>query len=72
MNRAEHLAWCKQRAFEYCDSGEWDQALSSMISDLRKHPETAGHGGIQLGMLMLMAGQIKDAESMRTFIEGFN
>ena len=43
-----------------------------MGSDLSKHPETANHSGIQLGMMMLMGGHLKTSEQMRTFINGFN
>jgi hypothetical protein len=69
--RAEHLAWCKRRALEYCEMGEYEQALASMGSDLNKHPETAGHSAMQIGMIMLMGGHLKTRESMREFIEGF-
>ena len=70
--RAEHLAWCKQRALEYVDAGNINQAFASMGSDLNKHPETANHSGITLGAMMLMGGQLDTAEKMRRFIEGFN
>ena len=72
VTRAEHLEWCKKRALEYCDIGDANQAFTSMGSDLGKHPETANHGAIQLGMMMLMAGQLSTAQEMRKFIEGFN
>ena len=72
VSRAEHLAWCKQRALEYVDRGDVSQAFASMGSDLGKHPETASHSGIQLGMMMLMGGQLATASEMRKFIEGFN
>ncbi len=72
MTRAEHLAWCKQRALEYVDAGDVNQAFASMVSDLGKHPETANHSAIQLGMMMLMAGHLSDAQKMRLFIEDFN
>lgn len=39
-NRAEHLAWAKQRALEYLDAGDLGNAIASMVSDLGKHPET--------------------------------
>src|SRR5262245_31279283 len=70
--RAEHLDWCKQRALEYCDRGDPTHAWASMVSDLRKHPDTEGHAGIQLGMLELMAGRLQTPDEMRTFLEGFN
>lgn len=37
MNRAEHLAWAKERALEYVERGELIQAVSSMLSDLKKY-----------------------------------
>ena len=64
-SRAEHLAWCKQRALEYCDAGDVDQAFASMASDLGKHPETEGHMGIQLGMTQLMGGMLSSPAQMR-------
>jgi len=66
------LAWCKQRALEYCDRGDLSDAFASMASDLGKHPETKNHSGIQLGMMMVMAGQLDTPEKMRNFINGFN
>lgn len=70
--RAEHLAWCKQRALEYCDAGDVNQAYASMASDLRKHPETSNHAATALGMQMLMSGLLSTPSAMREFIEGFN
>jgi hypothetical protein len=72
MTRAEHLAWCKQRALEYIDNGDVSNAWASMASDLTKHPETENHAAIQLGMMMLMSGHLNSAPEMRKFIEGFN
>lgn len=70
--RAEHLAWCKQRALEYVDEGDNNEALASMMSDLGKHPDTQGHGAIGLGVAMAAAGALNSADEMRKFIEGFN
>lgn len=72
MTRQEHLDWCKSRALEYVNNGDIQNAYASMASDLGKHPETAGHAGIQLGMMMLMGGQLSSPEAMRKFIDGFN
>lgn len=66
--RAEHLAWCKQRALEYLPDDPTG-AFTSMASDLNKHEETRGHVGIELGMMMLMTNNVRE---MRDFIEGFN
>lgn len=72
MTRQEHLAWCKQRALEYCDAGDPQQAFTSMASDLSKHPETEHHSGCQLGMMMLVNGLLDTPDRMRKFINGFN
>lgn len=70
-SRSEHLAWCKARALEYCDSGDVSDAMHSMASDLGEHPETEGHAAIPLGMMMLMRGQLSTPDAMRRFINGF-
>lgn len=68
--RAEHLDWCKMRALQYVDEGDLNQAFTSLVSDLNKHSETAGHAAGELGMMMLLAGQLQSAADMRNFIEG--
>lgn len=70
--RASHLAWCKTRALEYVESGDMQSAFASMVSDLNKHPETQGHAGTELGMMLLMSGLLNTAPQMRDFIQGFN
>lgn len=69
--RAEHLAWCKSRALEYVERGDYVQAWGSMVSDLGKHPETAGHGAIKLGSSLMFNGYLNTAAEVREFIEGF-
>lgn len=38
--RAEHVAWCKQRALKYVEQGSLVTAVTSMLSDMSKHPLT--------------------------------
>jgi hypothetical protein len=71
-NRAEHLQWCKDRALAYADEGDAANALASMASDLRKHPETAEHGGVALGTMLAMGGHLSSPRDIREWIEGFN
>lgn len=73
VTRAEHLAWCKERALEYCARGEVQGALMSMISDLGKHPETdpAKEMAMTLGMSLFMNGHLSDQTKMAHFINGF-
>ncbi len=70
--REEHINWCKERALEYVDRGDLDNAWGSMVSDLGKHPETAGYAVIQLGMMLKMSGNMNTKDEVKKFIEGFN
>ena len=70
--RAEHLAWCKQRALEYVEQGDLHNAFASLMSDLRKHPETEKHGATDLGMMLMLGGMLDTAKDMRDFISGCN
>lgn len=72
MTRKEHLEWCKQRAMEYVDAGDLTNAITSMLSDLRKHPETETHIGGELGAMLLIGGHMKDTQSVTQWIQGFN
>ena len=72
MSREEHLAWCKARALEYCDRGDTTEALTSMFSDLGKHPDTAKHPGILIGVQLIMIGSLGSKDEARHFINGFN
>lgn len=69
--REEHLAWCKQRALEYCNRGDPVNAITSMLSDIRKHPETDSPALTQMTMGLLMIGELRTVEQARRHIEGF-
>lgn len=76
MTRAEHLAWCKQRALEYLNPGPYfsiDDAMASMASDLGKHEETRHHVNMTVPLMMRlrMSGKLSTPEQMREFINGF-
>jgi hypothetical protein len=67
--RAEHLAWCKQRAHEAMNySGNYMDGVASMLSDLGKHPETAK--SVELGGMLMLT--VRDRRSAEAFIDGFN
>lgn len=72
MTREEHVEWCKKRAREYLQIGQVQDALASIFSDLRKHEETKDHPAIQIGVQLMMIGELHDLDSARRFIEGFN
>ncbi len=67
---AEHFAWAKQRAIEYVDMGDGPSAMSSLISDLNKHPGTAGILRPELQTLFIGEVMIGGAQGARRFIEG--
>jgi hypothetical protein len=70
VNRSEHLAWAKERALEYLPDDP-DQAATSFISDLAKHPDTSGHVVIEMLAMHAAAGLWSDGE-VRRLVEGTN
>lgn len=70
MTRAEHVRWCKERALEYIDLGQPQMAVSSMVSDMGKHPETedAIRSQIVHGMTAARTGT---TDAVRRWVEGF-
>jgi hypothetical protein len=70
-NRDEHLAWCKQRALEYVDTGELENAVASMGSDLTKHEETQNPANDGLLMIGMMYAVDRDVAGVRRWVEGF-
>lgn len=60
MTREEHLKWCKERAIQEMDYyKDPSKGVISMMSDLRKHPETSGEALQSLCGMMLMGGKLK-------------
>lgn len=72
MNRAEHLQWCKDRALEYVENDDTNQAFASFMSDMGKHEETEGHKALDLGMTLLLGGHLSTPQQMKEWIIGFN
>jgi hypothetical protein len=69
MTRDEYLARCKRRALEYLDAGDLASAVTSLGSDLTKHPETGVSDALMLlGMRHVIDG---DVPAARRWIEGF-
>lgn len=70
ISRDEHVKWAKHRALEYVEAGLLEQAVTSMMSDLGKHPETISLGQFcaPQGLRAMMSG---DAAKVRSFIEQF-
>ena len=49
ITRDEHMEWCKKRALEYLPLDP-QQAITSMLSDLTKHPDTQRHPGMEIAI----------------------
>lgn len=74
MTRAEHLQWCKDRALEYLNPGpdhSHQDAVASILSDLKKHPETE-QSAEMMGLLAMFELMHPSDDGIRRFIEGFN
>jgi len=71
-DRQNHLEWCKQRALEYVDQGDVNQAWASFLSDMGKEESTRDHEGLQLGNMLFVGGHLRTPQAMREHIEGFN
>jgi hypothetical protein len=74
MTRAEHLAWCKERALAYVARGELVNAVASMASDLNKHSETRDESRARDALILIgaLAAAEHDAGGVTRWIEGFN
>ena len=72
MTRAEHIAWCKKRALEYVDRGQINDGLTSMMSDMSKHPETSSSTLDNLTVQLMLIGALSTIANARRHIEGYN
>jgi hypothetical protein len=75
MTREEHLRWCKERAISEYDfyktpSEKQRNGLTSMMSDMGKHPETRSEIVSTLCMLNMMKPMTRS--EFVNFINGFN
>ena len=68
MSRQEYLDWAKQRALKYLPDNPLE-ALTSMGSDLHKHPELREHAGLMINPMFY--GAHNDVQAVRRWIEGF-
>jgi len=74
MSRDEHLEKARKRAIAYLEQPvpEVNEALTSMMSDLEKHPELKNHPGIQICVGLLWIGNLQTPSEARRFIEGYH
>lgn len=67
--REEHLEFCKTRALEYVERGQLANAVASMGSDLKNHPET--RAAPELIFLGIMKASEGDRQGVINWIKGF-
>jgi len=71
--REEHLKWCKERAIAEMDYyKDPSKAIVSMMSDIRKHPETASESLMALCTMQLMTKPHMSRQEAINFLDGFN
>lgn len=68
-NRDEYLARCKKRALEYLPADPLE-AMTSMMSDVSKHPDLKNHAGLRIAPMFY--GAHNDPDAVRRWIVGFN
>jgi Tfp pilus assembly protein PilF len=71
MTREEHLKRCKELALEYLEDGDVRNAVTSMLSDMSKHPETRNFAPVLMQLGMMYAAQM-DVTGAERWINGFN
>ena len=72
-NKAKHMKWCKQRAQEHIDRCDFQSAITSFLSDIRKDDcfdEKFIQSANFVGMTTLTCGLTK--ERAQNFLDGFS
>lgn len=73
MTRREHLDWCIERAIAEMDYyHDPSKGIVSMMSDLRKHSETASDALMALCTMQLMRNPKMTRQEVIDFLKGFN
>lgn len=72
MERKEHLQWCKDRALEFVENNDLTGAFASFQGDMMQHEETSNHLALEVGMILLLSGNLDTQEQMKNWIFGFN
>ena len=71
-SRNEHLNWCKQRANDYVEQNDLNNAFAIFQSDMSKHEETQNHLALEMGIMLLISGHLSTQHQMKEWIKGFN
>jgi Tfp pilus assembly protein PilF len=68
----EHLNWAIERALEYFDQGDRQNALASFLSDVRKHPGTEWIFYHPMCGPMMLAEVERGREAFRKAMDGWS
>jgi len=71
VTRNEHLAECKKRALKVLETGKLKDAVASMASGLREHPETIDMACEFVTFDGMLAASKGNEESVRRWIMAF-
>lgn len=69
IDRARHVAWCKERARAYFHAGDFTSAAGSMLSDMDKREDCKVNPS--LALLAMIYVREHDREGLAAWIEGF-
>jgi hypothetical protein len=72
ISREDHLQQSKDRALALVEQGDFDQAIASMISDLKKHPQISIHPKVEQALLISILFKRPDKRELIKWINGFN
>ena len=71
--RAEHLKFSKKRALDLLEKeGNPSNAWTSFLSDMNNDNETREHPALEMGMMLMIGGNLSTSSAMKDFIEGFS
>jgi hypothetical protein len=72
MTRNEYLRAAKDRALRYLDRGDNLEAVTSLLSELCRHPEFRDHPGHEIGDMLLTYDLLRqNTDLVRRYIEGY-
>lgn len=66
-DRTKYIDWCKARALEYIAVGEYRHAITSMMADMNKRPDTEASD--DLNAIAVLAWLANDQDETIKFIE---
>lgn len=68
----EYLEQAKKHALYYLDAHDPQQAFTSMLVAMGKHPRFKDHAGNRIGIgLMMLPGWISNTQEVRRWITGY-